>query len=57
MPPVSKLDLSKFPRFALLEGSTRVQNPSRLSKHLGGVEVLVKREDLLGLGACAISQR
>ncbi len=57
MPPVSRLDLSKFPRFALLEGPTPVQNPSRLSKHLGGVEVFVKREDLLGLGACAVSQR
>ncbi len=50
MPPVSNLDLSKFPRFALLEGPTPVQHLSRLSRDLGGVEVFVKREDLNGLG-------
>ncbi|AJZ56377.1 D-cysteine desulfhydrase family protein [Paraburkholderia fungorum] len=50
MPPVSRLDLSKFRRFALLEGPTPIQHLSRLSRYLGGAEIFVKREDLNGLG-------
>jgi D-cysteine desulfhydrase len=48
--PSSKLDLSRFPRFALLEGPTPVQRLSRLSSALGEVEIFVKRDDLNGLG-------
>ncbi|RQR47565.1 D-cysteine desulfhydrase family protein [Burkholderia sp. Bp9126] len=47
---VPRLDLSKFPRHALLEGATPIQYLHRLSDHLGGVNVFVKREDLNGLG-------
>ena len=47
---VPKVDLSKFPRRALLEGPTPIQHLPRLSAHLGGVNVFVKREDLNGLG-------
>jgi L-cysteate sulfo-lyase len=51
MPPsIPGLDLSQFPRYALLEGPTPIQHLPRLSAHLGGVEVFVKREDLTGLG-------
>ena len=42
--------MSEFPRFTLLEGPTPIQHLPRLSKHLGGVDVFVKREDLNGLG-------
>ncbi|WP_080420611.1 D-cysteine desulfhydrase family protein [Burkholderia ubonensis] len=45
-----KLDFSKFLRRALLEGPTPIQYLPRLSDHLGGVNVFVKREDLNGLG-------
>ena len=44
------LDLSKFPRHALLEGPTPIQHLPRLSRRLGGVNVFVKRDDLNGLG-------
>lgn len=47
---VAMLDLSKFPRRALLEGPTPIQHLPRLSAHLGGVNIFVKREDLNGLG-------
>jgi D-cysteine desulfhydrase len=45
-----KLDLSGFARRALLEGPTPIQHLPRLSAHLGGVNVFVKRDDLGGLG-------
>ncbi|WP_176058677.1 D-cysteine desulfhydrase family protein [Paraburkholderia sp. BCC1876] len=48
--PTPQLDLSKFPRRALLEGPTPIQHLPRLSAHLGGVNVFVKRDDLNGLG-------
>jgi L-cysteate sulfo-lyase len=48
--PMSKLDLSKFARCTLLEGPTPIQHLSRLSAHLGSVNVFVKRDDLNGLG-------
>jgi L-cysteate sulfo-lyase len=44
------LDLSKFPRRALLEQQTPIQHLPRLSAHLRGVNVFVKRDDLNGLG-------
>lgn len=47
---IPTLDLSKFPRRALLEGPTPIQHLPRLSARLGGVNVFVKREDLNGLG-------
>lgn len=50
MNTVSKLDLSKFPRFNLLEVPSPIQHLPRLSKHLGGVDIFVKREDLNGVG-------
>jgi D-cysteine desulfhydrase len=44
------LDLSAFPRRALLEGPTPIQHLPRLSAHLGGADIYVKREDVTGLG-------
>ncbi|WP_322007558.1 D-cysteine desulfhydrase family protein [Paraburkholderia tropica] len=49
MNPTS-LDLSMFPRYALLEGPTPIQHLSRLSTQLGGATIYVKRDDLNGLG-------
>ncbi|WP_027797129.1 D-cysteine desulfhydrase family protein [Paraburkholderia acidipaludis] len=46
----SQLDLSRFPRHALLEGPTPIQLLPRLSAHLGGINIYVKRDDLNGLG-------
>jgi L-cysteate sulfo-lyase len=46
----SKLDTSKFPRRALIEGPTPIQHLPRLTAHIGGVNIFVKREDLNGLG-------
>jgi len=46
----SKLNTSQFPRCRLTEGSTPIQHLPRLSEHLGGVNIFVKREDLNGLG-------
>lgn len=46
----TELNLSKYPRRALLEGPTPIQPLPRLSAHLGGVNVFVKRDDLNGLG-------
>jgi L-cysteate sulfo-lyase len=47
---LSALDLSKFPRRALLEGPTPIQHLPRLSAHFGGAQIFVKRDDLSGLG-------
>lgn len=44
------LDLSTFARRALLDGPTPIQHLPRLSSHLGGVNIFVKRDDLNGLG-------
>ncbi|CAG9226503.1 L-cysteate sulfo-lyase [Paraburkholderia tropica] len=46
----TSLDLSAFPRYALLEGPTPIQHLSRLSARLGGANLYVKRDDLNGLG-------
>ncbi|QGZ65993.1 D-cysteine desulfhydrase family protein [Paraburkholderia acidisoli] len=45
-----RLDLSSHPRYDLLEGPTPIQPLPRLSAHLGGVNLFVKRDDLNGLG-------
>ncbi|CAB3770151.1 D-cysteine desulfhydrase family protein [Paraburkholderia humisilvae] len=45
-----RLNLSTFPRHALLEGPTPIQPLSRLSARLGGASIYVKRDDLNGLG-------
>jgi len=50
MSRTAKLDLSRFPRHELLEGPTPIQHLPRLSAHLGGANIYVKREDLTGLG-------
>ncbi|SIT51485.1 L-cysteate sulfo-lyase [Paraburkholderia piptadeniae] len=44
------LDLTAFPRYPLIEGSTPIQHLSRLSNALGDVDIYVKRDDLMGLG-------
>ncbi|MFT4064442.1 D-cysteine desulfhydrase family protein [Paraburkholderia sp.] len=44
------LDLSAFPRRALLDGPTPIQHLPRLSAHLGGADIYVKRDDVTGLG-------
>lgn len=46
----SRLDLSRFARHNLLEGPTPIQHLARLSGHLGGAQIYVKRDDLNGLG-------
>ena len=50
MPNALALDLSAFPRYALIEGPTPIQHLSRLSKQVGDVDIYVKRDDLTGLG-------
>ena len=50
MSTVPTLDLSAFPRFPLIEGTTPVQHLGRLSKLSGDVDIYVKRDDLTGLG-------
>lgn len=39
------------PRIALLEGATPLQPLERLSRHLGGPRLFIKRDDMGGLGA------
>ena len=43
-------DLSRFPRTPLRDGPSRIVALPRLSQHLGGAEIYVKREDVDGLG-------
>lgn len=45
-----QLDLSGFARRLLLEGPTPIQHLPRLSAHLHGANIFVKRDDLSGLG-------
>src|ERR1700744_5632608 len=47
---LATLDLSAFPRRALLEGPPPIQHLPRLSAHLGGADIYVKRDDVTGLG-------
>ena len=44
------LDLSRFPRASLRDGPSRIEALPRLSRHLGGADIYVKREDVDGLG-------
>jgi len=44
------IDLSHHPRVALLDGPTPLQYLARLSAHVGGVHIHVKRDDMTGLG-------
>lgn len=46
----SAIDMTKFPRFQLLDGPTPIQHLARLSSNLGGPDIFVKRDDLMGLG-------
>jgi L-cysteate sulfo-lyase len=50
MPSSRQLNLSHFPRRTLLENPTPIQPLPRLSAHLGGANLYVKRDDLIGLG-------
>jgi len=43
------MNLAKFPRRRYTEGKTPLEKLSRLSEHLGGPTVYMKRDDLLGL--------
>jgi L-cysteate sulfo-lyase len=43
-------DLSRFPKAQLRDGPSPIVALPRLSQHLGGAEIYVKREDLDGLG-------
>lgn len=45
-----QLDLSKFPRFPLLDDPTPIQYLPRLSKTVG-VDIYVKRDDFIGIAA------
>lgn len=44
------MDLSRFPRLSLARLPTPIEPLSRLSAHLGGPRLYVKRDDLTGLG-------
>ncbi len=44
------MDLSRFPRVSLARLPTPIEPLSRLSAHLGGPQLFVKRDDLTGLG-------
>ena len=43
-------DLSRFPKAQLRDGPSPILALPRLSRHLGGAEIYVKREDVDGLG-------
>lgn len=43
------MNLSKFPRRRYTQGTTPIEELARLSKHLGGPQIYIKRDDLLGL--------
>ncbi|WP_213777955.1 D-cysteine desulfhydrase family protein [Caballeronia sp. dw_276] len=42
--------LATYPRFKLMEGPTSIQALERLQRRLGGVNVYVKRDDVMGVG-------
>jgi L-cysteate sulfo-lyase len=44
------MDLSRFARYPLLDGSTAIEPLTRLNTQLGGVRVFVKRDDVSGIG-------
>lgn len=41
---------NKYPKFSLLGGATTVQPLTRLNELLNGVEIYVKRDDVMGMG-------
>lgn len=43
------MDLNRFPRRRYTEGKTPIEKLTRLSEFLGGPEIYIKRDDLLGL--------
>jgi len=43
------MNLSRFPRIRYTEGYTPIEKLSKLTEHLGGPNIYVKRDDLLGL--------
>lgn len=43
------MNLSRFPRRRYTEGYTPIEKLDKLTKHLGGPNIYVKRDDLLGL--------
>jgi len=43
------MNLSRFPRIRYTEGYTPIEKLSRLTEHLGGPNIYIKRDDLLGL--------
>ncbi|MFK7804168.1 MAG: D-cysteine desulfhydrase [Anaerolineae bacterium] len=45
------MHLSRFPRRKYTHGFTPIEEMARLSQHLGGPKLYVKRDDLLGLSA------
>src|SRR5512135_3892293 len=45
------MHLARFPRRRYTEGWTPLERMARLSKLLGGPEIFIKRDDLLGLAA------
>jgi L-cysteate sulfo-lyase len=44
------MDINTFPKFKLLDGPTTIQPLTQLNKQLNGVEVYVKRDDVMGMG-------
>lgn len=46
---VKKMNLAQFPRRRYTEGKTPLEKLSRLTEHLGGPNIYMKRDDLLGL--------
>jgi len=45
------MNLAKFPRRRYTEGQTPIEKAHRFSEVLGGPEIYIKRDDLLGLSA------
>jgi len=43
------MNLSRFPRIRYTEGYTPIEKLEKLTKHLGGPNIYIKRDDLLGL--------
>jgi len=43
------MNLSRFPRIRYTEGYTPIEKLSKLTEHLGGPSIYIKRDDLLGL--------
>ena len=50
MASAANFEFQRFSHFQLLEGPTPIQKLDRLSAKLGGVNVFVKRDDVVGLG-------